>query len=70
MVRFNPEVAFTISYDDPSGRLLFVFEVGDDPKLIYLNQKPDGPTSTERREVALDRVKSFLLGKGFRVELD
>ena len=70
MVRFNPEIAFTICYDDPGGRLLFVFEVGDDPKLIFLNRNPDGEASTSRRELALNRVKSFLQEKSFRVEVE
>jgi len=78
-VDVNPEVAFTITYDDDRGRLLFTIEVGDDPKTIFLNPKPsaggqmveahDEPTRA-RLSLAVERVKTYFKDKGLSVELD
>lgn len=73
------KAAFTISYDDEQGRLLFSIEVGDDPKTIFLNPNPsDGRRMIEARDeatkvrlgLAVKRVKEYLEAKGSRVELD
>lgn len=78
-VDVNPEVAFTITYDDDQGRLLFSIEVGDDPKTIFLNPKPsEGGRMVEahdeatkaRLSLAVERVKAYFRGKGLGVELD
>jgi hypothetical protein len=78
-VDVNPEIAFTITYDDNQGRLLFSIEVGDDPKTIFLNPKPsDGGRLVEARDeatktrltLAVERVKAYFGSKGLKVELD
>jgi hypothetical protein len=78
-VDVNPEVAFTINYDDEQGRLLFSIEVGDDPKTIFLNPNPsdghrmivarDDPTNA-RFSLAVERVQAYFKAKGLKVELD
>lgn len=78
-VDVNPEVAFTITYDDDRGRLLFAIEVGDDPKTIFLNPKPSeggrvveasDEETRERLSLAVERVKAYFNDKGLSVELD
>lgn len=75
----NPEVAFTITYDDDRGRLLFSIEVGDDPKMIFLNPRPsEGRRMVELRDeaikarvgLAVERVKAYLNAQGLSVEVD
>ena len=78
-VDVNPEVAFTINYNDNHGRLVFGIEVGDDPNLIFLNPRPsdgsrmveapEGPTKA-RIGLAVKRVVEYFNAKGLRVELD
>jgi hypothetical protein len=78
-VDVNPEIAFTITYDDDRGRLLFAIEVGDDPKTIFLNPRPsEGGRMMEARDeetrarlsLAVERVKAYFKDKGLSVELD
>ncbi len=78
-VDVNPDVAFTITYDDDRGRLLFAIEVGDDPKTIFLNSKPsEGGRMVELRDeasnarvaLALERVKAYFNAQGLSVEVD
>jgi hypothetical protein len=78
-VSVNPEVAFTIIYDDACGRLLFSIEVGDDPKTIFLNPRPsEGDRMVEVRdeatktcvELAVERVKAYFNAQGLIVEVD
>ena len=78
-VDVNPDVAFTITYDDHHGRLLFAIEVGDDPKIIFLNPKPseDGrmaevhdEATRARLSLAVERVKAYFKDKGLSVEFD
>jgi hypothetical protein len=78
-VDVNPEVAFTINYDDDRGRLLFSIEVGDDPKTIFLNPKPSksgrmvdarDEATKARVSLAVERVKAYFKAKGLTVELD
>jgi hypothetical protein len=78
-VDVNPDVAFTITYDDDRGRLLFAIEVGDDPKTIFLNSKPSesgrmvelrDEASNARVALALERVKAYLNAQGLSVEVD
>jgi hypothetical protein len=79
VVGINPEVAFSVFYDDGQGRLFFVIELGDDPKRIYLNPRPtqDGQvidladSATQARvSVAIERVKAYFEGQGLSVEID
>jgi hypothetical protein len=78
-VDVNPDVAFTITYDDDHGRLLFAIEVGDAPKTIFLNPKPsEGGQMVELRDeaskarvaLALERVKAYFNVQGLSVEVD
>lgn len=78
-VDVNPEVAFTITYDDDRGRLLFAIEVGDDPKTIFLNPRPsEGGRIVELRDeaskarvvLAVERVKAYFNAQGLSVEID
>jgi len=75
----NPEVAFTIVYEDQFGRLLFCIEVGDDPQAIYLNRIPstqgrlvevNDRATKARVELALERVTAYFRSKGKSVELE
>jgi hypothetical protein len=78
-VDVNPEVAFSIIYDDDRGRLVFSIEVGDDPKLIFLNPRPsDGNHMVDARDeatqarigLAVSRVTAYFNAKGLNVEID
>ncbi len=78
-VDVNPDVAFTITYDDNRGRLLFSIEVGDDPKTIFLNPRPsEGNQMVEMRDeaarkrvaLAVERVKAYFIAQGLTVEVD
>lgn len=78
-VDVNPEVAFTVTYDDDRGRLLFAIEIGDDPKIIFQNPKPsEGGRMVEahdeatraRLSLAVERVKAYFKDKGLSVKLD
>jgi hypothetical protein len=78
-IRVNPDVAFTIIYDDAEGRLLFSIEVGDDPKTIFLNPWPsEGDQMVNvhdeaikaRVDLALKRVEAYFKNKGLTVEID
>lgn len=75
----NPEVAFTMIYEDTKGRFMFGIEVCDDPKKIYLNCLPSEgdkivditnfPTRT-RVDLAIERLKRHFENQGLCVELD
>ena len=79
LVRVNPEVAFTVIYEDAYGKLVFTIEVDDTPKKIYLSPRPiendrvvvarSEPAKT-RISLAVDRVKSYFEGQGLSVDLD
>jgi hypothetical protein len=75
----NPDVAFTITYDDHLGRLLFSIEVGDDPKKIFLNRLPSeggrvidmrNEATKARVDLAIERLKEHFRSQGLTVELD
>jgi hypothetical protein len=78
-VDVNPEVAFTINYDDDRGRLLFSIEVGDDPKTIFLNPKSSeggrmvdacDEATKARVSLAVERVRAHFKTKSLTVGLD
>ena len=78
-VGINPDVAFTVFYEDHEGKLIFVVDLGDDPKKIYLDPRPnrDGKMLEPRDDAAksrvssaVERVKAFLEATGMKVELD
>jgi len=75
----NPDVAFTMIYEDTKGRFMFSIEVCNDPKKIYLNRLPSEenkivdvtsfPTRT-RVDLAIERLKRHFENQGLCVELD
>jgi len=77
VVDFNPEIAWTLTYDDSLGRLVFVFEAGDTPEAVILDRTPlennrvltaqDAATRT-RVNLAFARTKAFLEACGYDVE--
>ena len=78
-VDVNPDSAFTITYDDDRGRLLFSIEVGEDPKTIFLNPRPsEGNRTVELRDeetkarvtFAIERVKAYFNARGLTVKVD
>jgi hypothetical protein len=79
IVDVNPDAAFSVFYQDGTGRLIFAIEVDDQPKKVYLNPRPseggravdahDDATRT-RVSLAVDRVKAYFEGQGLTVELD
>jgi hypothetical protein len=78
VVSVHPLRAFTIVYKDTVGQLLFVIELGDDPKTIFLNPRPseDGRMVEERDEatkarvaLAMERVKSHFQAQGLTVTI-
>ena len=75
----NPEVAFTMIYEDTKGRFMFSIEVGDDPKKIYLNRLPsEGDRMVDvnnlstriRVDLSIERLKRHFENQGLSVELD
>jgi len=75
----NPEVAFTMIYEDTKGRFMFSIEVGDDPKKIYLNRLPSegdrmvdlkNLSTRTRVDLAIERLKTHFENQGLSVELD
>jgi hypothetical protein len=79
VVRVNPDVAFTMIYEDAFGKLAFTIEVDDAPKKIYLSPRPieNGRVVDARSEsaktrigLAVDRVKAYFEGQGLSVDLD
>jgi hypothetical protein len=78
VVDFNPEIAWTLTYDDAFGRLIFVFEAGETPKTISLDPTPlennhvviaQHAASRARLDLALERTKAFLVACGYEVEV-
>ena len=78
-IRVNPEVAFTMVYEDAKGKMVFCIEVDDDPKKIYLNRLPsEGGKIVDtknlairtRVDLAIERLKAHFQNQGLRVELD
>jgi hypothetical protein len=78
-VDVNPDAAFTITYDDDRGRLLFSIEFGDDPRTVILNPRPsEGSRMVEMRDeatkarssLAIERVKAYFNAQGLNVEVD
>jgi hypothetical protein len=78
IVRFNSEIAWTITYGDSFGRLVFVFEPGETPRAISLDpiplennrvvRAPDAATRS-RLDLALQRTRAFLVACGYDVEV-
>jgi hypothetical protein len=75
----SPDAAFTITYDDQLGRLIFTVEVETDAKIVFLNQRPtqDGrivdvcdERARKRVDLAVRRVIEYFASKGLTVELD
>lgn len=75
----NPDVAFTMLYEDADGKLLFSIEVADDPKIIYLSSQPSegnsmadmtNPSTRQRVNTALERLRKHFENQGLSVELD
>ena len=78
-VYINPEVAFTVVYEDKQGRLLFCVEPGDDPNSVNLNLGPsEGIRIAEgwdratrmRHNEAVERVILYFEERGTKVQLD
>ena len=78
MVEFNPEIAWTLTYDDSFGRLIFVFEAGETSKTISLDSTPlennrvviaQDAATRARLDLALERTKAFLIACGYEVEV-
>ena len=78
-VSVNPDVAFTIIYEDQQGCLLFSIEIGADPKVVFLNRLPseNGRLCDMRDEAtkgrvnfALERIQAYFQEQGLSVELD
>jgi hypothetical protein len=78
-VQVNPDVAFSMRYQDDRGVLFFSIEVGEDPGIIFLNQHPsDGlkmiPTSEgankSRIALAIQRVAEYFESRGKLVKLE
>jgi hypothetical protein len=76
-IRYNPDIGYTLIYDDSHGRLMFVFEYGDDPKTVVLNRRPLTGDSKlvdidnanrVRVELAFERTSDFLKSEGWNVE--
>ena len=77
VVDFNPEIAWTLTYKDSLGRLLFVFEAGEKPKAVSLDRIPlennrvvivQDEATRRRVSLAFERTKAFLVGCGYEVE--
>lgn len=76
VVQFNPAIAWTVSYEDSVGSLVFVFEIGDAPQKINLDPTPlennrmvlarDAATCA-RVSLAFQRTKAFLVSCGYDV---
>ena len=75
-VRFNPEVAYTILYEDKEGTLLFVFETEGEKTILLRRLAAIGnqilyvedERTQSRVELAFERTKKFLLECGYKVE--
>ena len=76
VVKFNPAIAWTLTYDDPLGRLVFVFEIGETPQKINLDPTPlkndcivvaQDAATRARLDQAFERTKAFLLSCGYDV---
>jgi hypothetical protein len=79
IVRVNPEAAFSVFYEDGTGRLMFSIEIDDQPRTVYLNPRPtengraidvrdDG--KQRRVNLAIERVSAYFRSQGLTVELD
>jgi hypothetical protein len=78
-IQVNPEVAFSMIYEDAIGQLLFAVEVDDEPKKIYLNCLPseagriadvNSPSTRTRVDLAIKRLIAHFRNQGLSVELD
>ena len=78
-IRVNPEVVFSMIYEDSMGRLLFSVEVDDDPKKIYLNRVAseggkiadvNSASTRTRIDLAIERLTAHFKNQGLSVELD
>ena len=78
VVDFNPDLAWTLTYDDALGRLIFVFECGEKPKSVRLDRSPienhqilvvRDEAMRARVDLALERTKTFLVSCGYEVEV-
>ena len=74
---FNPEIAWTLTYDDSIGRLVFVFEAGEESKTVSLDSLPlerdqvlvpQNAATRRRVNLAFERTKAYLVACGYKVE--
>jgi hypothetical protein len=79
VVGVNPDTAFSLSYEDEQGRLLFAIEVDDTPNTVYLNPRPTengrmvdfrSSPEKERVAVAVERVIAYLQQQNLVVDID
>ena len=78
IVQFNPDIAWTLIYNDALGQLIFVFESGETPQTINLDPIPlennrivlarDAATHAHL-DLALQRTKAFLVNCGYDVNV-
>ena len=78
-IGINPEAAFSVFYEDASGRLYFSIDLDDDPKKIFLNARPsangrivshEDASQTARVRLAIDRLKAHFESQGLSVEIE
>ncbi len=78
-IQVNPEVAFSMIYEDSTGQLFFAVEVDDEAKKIYLNRLPseggkiadiNNPSTRDRVDLAIERLIAHFTNQGLSVELD
>jgi hypothetical protein len=78
VVAFNSEIAWSLTYDDSLGRLVFVFEAGEKPKTVSLDRTPlennrvlvaQDAATRARVNLAFERTKAFLEACGYNVEV-
>ena len=77
VVDFNPDIAWTLSYNDSVGHLVFVFEACDTPKTVVLDRTPlendrvliaQDAATRSRVNLAFSRTKAFLESCGYDVK--
>jgi len=78
LVKFNPDVAYTLAYEDAKSRLIFVFEPGSGHKRVILHRIPleDKRVVRTRDEriqarlkLALERTIAYLQSCGYEVDI-
>ncbi len=77
-VRFNFEVAFTLVYEDGRGQLIFIFELGSNPKEVFLHRRPlENYQVLKTRDsgiqvcldLAFERAKRYVESCGYKVDV-